>query len=113
MRALGFEPRKEDIQSLLQKRNDHKIGFDDFYEIMSTKMTKKDIRAEMLKAFDLFDKDGTGKISLDNLKRVSEELGEKMSEEELKEMIDEADVDRDGAVNASEFVKIMEKTDLW
>ena len=36
-----------------------------------------------------------GKISFKNLKRVAKELGENMTDEELQEMIDEAD--RDGA----------------
>ena len=35
-----------------------------------------------------------GKISFKNLKRVAKELGENMTDEELQEMIDEAD--RDG-----------------
>jgi Ca2+-binding EF-hand superfamily protein len=37
-----------------------------------------------------------GKISFKNLKRVAKELGENMTDEELQEMIDEAD--RDGAL---------------
>jgi Ca2+-binding EF-hand superfamily protein len=41
----------------------------------------------------------TGKISFKNLKRVAKELGERMTDEELQEMIDEADRDGDGEVN--------------
>lgn len=67
----------------------------------------------MLKAFRLFDEDETGKISLGNLKRVAKELGEAISEEELKEMITEADLDGDGQVNQDEFFKIMKKTSLY
>lgn len=113
MRALGFEYHKEDVANMLAGKSDNKIGFDEFLELMTSKMTRKDIQEEMLKAFDLFDKDQTGKITFENLKRVSEELGEKMSDDELREMIVEADLDKDGAVNATEFVRIMQKTDLW
>ena len=44
----------------------------------------------------------TGKISFKNLKRVAKELGERMTDEELQEMIDEADRDGDGEVNEEE-----------
>jgi hypothetical protein len=40
-----------------------------------------------------------GKISFENLKRVAKELGENLTDEELMEMIEEADRDGDGEVN--------------
>ena len=67
----------------------------------------------MLKAFRLFDDDNTGKISLKNLKRVARELGETMTDEELQEMIDEADRDGDGEIGEEDFIRIMKKTNLF
>ena len=61
----------------------------------------------------LFDDDETGKISFKNLKRVAKELGENMTDEELQEMIDEADRDGDGEVSEEEFFRIMKKTSLF
>ena len=66
--------------------------------MMSQKILNRDPKDEILKAFRLFDDDETGKISFKNLKRVAKELGERMTDEELQEMIDEADRDGDGEV---------------
>lgn len=69
----------------------------------------KDSREDIQKVFNLFDDDQTGKISLRNLKRVAKELGETMTDAELLEMIERADADQDGEINAEEFYAIMTK----
>ncbi|CAN9514577.1 unnamed protein product [Ophioblennius macclurei] len=116
MRALGFEPKKEEIKKMIadvDKENSGTLDFADFLSIMTVKMSEKDSKEEILKAFRLFDDDCTGKISFKNLKRVAKELGENLTDEELEEMIQEADRDGDGEVNEQEFLRIMKKTNLY
>ncbi|XP_035283186.1 uncharacterized protein cetn4 isoform X1 [Anguilla rostrata] len=116
MRALGFEPKKEEIKKMIadiDKEGSGTIDFNDFLSMMTVKMSEKDSKEEILKAFRLFDDDGTGKISFKNLKRVAKELGENLTDEELQEMIDEADRDGDGEINEQEFLRIMKKTSLY
>ena len=55
----------------------------------------------------VFDKDGNGFISAAELRHVMTNLGEKLTDEEVDEMIREADVDGDGQINYEEFVKMM------
>merc|ERR1712146_54848 len=111
MRALGFEPKKEEIQKMISDVDDDGSGTIEYEE--SLKILNRDPKDEILKAFRLFDDDETGKISFKNLKRVAKELGERMTDEELQEMIDEADRDGDGEVNEAEFFRIMKKTSLF
>ena len=49
--------------------------------------------AELREAFSLFDKDGSGTISNEELEVVMKSLGQNPTEEELEEMIKEVDVD--------------------
>ena len=116
MRALGFEPKKEEVKKMISDVDTDgsgTIGFDDFMALMTVKMAERDPREEIMKAFRLFDDDETGKITFKNLKRVAKELGENISDEELQEMIDEADRDGDGEVSEEEFFRIMKKSGLF
>lgn len=115
LRALGFEPKKEDMKKMISemdKSGSGKIDFNEFLELMTAKMAEKDSKEEILKAFRLFDDDETNAISFKNLKRVAKELGENLTDEELQEMIDEADRNGDGLIDEDEFLRIMKKTNL-
>ncbi|KAK4988870.1 Calcium-binding component of the spindle pole body (SPB) half-bridge [Elasticomyces elasticus] len=77
-----------------------------FTALAAQKIMARDPREEILRAFDLFDADGKGKISLADLRRVARELGEGLQEEELVAMIEEFDMDGDGSIDREEFVGI-------
>ena len=87
MRALGFEPRKEEIKKMVaevDKNATGKLTLENFMQLMANKMSEKDTKEEIMKAFKLFDDDDTGNITFANLKRVAKEMGENLSDEELQ-----------------------------
>merc|ERR1711966_222637 len=85
------------------------IEFAEFLQMMTGKMGEKDTREDIEKVFKLFDDDNTNKISFRNLARVAEELGENIDDDELQDMINQADRDGDGEINLDEFYRIMKK----
>ncbi|KAF1780661.1 EF-Hand 1, calcium-binding site [Phytophthora cactorum] len=102
----GFEAKNQTIYQMIgdiDKDGSGSIDFEEFLDMMTAKMRRYQ------KVFNLFDDDQTGKISLRNLKRVAKELGETMTDAELLEMIERADTDQDGEINADEFYAIMTK----
>ena len=54
---------------------------------MISKMSERDSATEIEKAFQLFDRDGDGKITFEDLKQVAVDLHETMTDEELYEML--------------------------
>ena len=116
MRALGFEPKKEEIRKILSevdKSGEGIIRYDDFLDIMTQKMLERDPVEEMKKAFVLICEEGSNKITLKSLQKVAKELGENMTLEELQEMIEEANREGDGEIGEEDFLKIMKKTNLF
>merc|ERR1712188_78408 len=93
MRALGFEVKK--MVTDVDNDGNGTIEFVEFLGMMTAKMGEKDTREDIEKVFKLFDDDNTNKISFRNLARVAEELGENIDDEELQDMINQADRDGD------------------
>ena len=115
MRALGFDVKKQEIKKIQSEYDRDEIGgikYIDFLEIMTKKILDRDPDEEIFKAFQLFDDDQTGKISIKNLRRVARELGESLNDDELQAMIDEFDKDEDGEINLEEFSNIMKQSTL-
>ncbi|KAJ7508348.1 hypothetical protein B0H11DRAFT_1952647 [Mycena galericulata] len=110
MRALGFDMKKAEVLKILRDHDKSGHGlmdFEDFAKIMSERILARDPMDEIRRAFQLFDDDGTGKISLRNLRRVAKEIGDRLEDDELQAMIEEFDLDQDGEINEQEFFAIM------
>ena len=98
----------------LDKKKSVNMDLEQLLDIMMAIMSDKDTIEDITKVFRLFDDDGTGNITLRNLRRVAKELGETMTDEELQEMIDRADSNGDSAVTMDDFYNIMtKKTFTW
>ena len=117
MQSLGFESKNPTIYQMIAdldvQDNSNGINFDQFLDAITAKLGNKETKEGIARIFDLFDDDKSGTINLNNLKRVAKELGETMSTEELKEMLERAASNGD-EITFEDFYFIMtKKTFAW
>ena len=91
------------ILSELDRDNSGVIDFGEFLKLAVLRTEFKPNRRELLKIFKIFDIWNKGKISKQDLKKIADELGQEMTDDELKKMIRKADRDEDGFVNFEDF----------
>ncbi|XP_027714770.1 calmodulin-A-like [Vombatus ursinus] len=110
MRSLGQNPTEAELKNMIGEIDtdgNGTIDFPEFLSMMAKKMKDTDSEEEIREAFRVFDKDGNGLVSAAELRHVMTKLGEKLTDDEVDEMIREADVDGDGQVNYEEFVRML------
>lgn len=113
MKSLGQTPTEAELRDLVNEidiNGDGEIDFDEFVALMARQVTEHDAEEELREAFKIFDSNEDGFISALELKTVMTNLGEKLTDEEIDDMIREADFDNDGVINYDEFVYMITKT---
>ena len=109
-KSINIDASDEEIKEIIKKldlEDKKEINYDEFLTIINQKEKDVDGEEEVLKAFKVFDKDGNGLININELKDIILNMGNNWSENEINEMLAEADIDMDGYINYEDFVRTM------
>ncbi|PIA61537.1 hypothetical protein AQUCO_00300812v1 [Aquilegia coerulea] len=110
MKSLNQQTTEAELQQMINEVDtdgNGTIDFSEFLNLMALQNKDTDLEEEYKKAFRIYDKDQNGFITATELRQVMASLGDKLTDEQLNEMVREADGDGDGKINYQEFVKMM------
>jgi len=110
MESLGHHMSEAELQLMIDdvdKDHTGTMNFEEFLELMASRLNSQDTQEELKDAFKTFDIDGNGYIEADELVRVVTSMGERLSLEEAGAMLAEADANSDGKIDYEEFCTVM------
>ena len=93
MRSLGQNPTEAELQEMINEVDadgNGTIDFPEFLTMMARKMKDSESPDAVLRAFQVLDRRGDGTVDVIELKRVMMERGEKLSAEEVDELLCQA-----------------------
>ncbi|CAM6100341.1 unnamed protein product [Calypogeia fissa] len=112
MASLGQKLTETELEDMIDEVDADGNGMIEFSEFLKLvgihrKVQRKHFEEEHREAFRVFDRDDSGWIDATELRTVMTRLGEEVTDDEVAEMIREADFDGDGHINYEEFVHAM------
>ena len=106
----GQKLSMEDLREIVKEVDSDYNGtveFDEFIALMESKMKDVDSEEELYEVFKIFDKNGNGKVSKNDIRIVLNGLREIITPQELQDLMDKYDIDKDGYLNYEEFKDMM------
>ena len=109
LRALKLNPLEREIIDFNSdfERDTGVLKKSDFIKIYQRKKKDSDTLDELLAAFRLLDREGNGMIPIPEFRYYLCKMGEMMPEEDVDEVIKQADNEGNGKVNILKFAKYL------
>ena len=109
---MGMMSKNKDLQNLLIEGKE-KIDFNKFVEIFGAKpVCRNEEEAKKLFSVFLGDYDFNRKLNADDIKKVADELGLEMAENEIEEMIKSVNPKEPDCISFEEFFRVMAKMEI-
>jgi calmodulin len=110
LRALKLNPLQKEIDDFIisfDKEGNGLLTLDQLAIIYSRKKKDSDTLDQLLAAFKLLDRDGSGNIGVPEFRYYMCRMGELMPEADVDEMIKAADPENTGKINSEKFAKVL------
>ncbi|OMO60690.1 Calcium-binding EF-hand [Corchorus capsularis] len=110
MGSLGQKPADDELQKMIREFDsdgDGFINFKEFVELNTKGVDSDEVLANLKDAFSVYDIDGNGSITAEELQEVLQSLGDECSLAECRKMISGVDSDGDGMIDFEEFKVMM------
>ena len=107
---FGKNMDKGDIEKMFDAVDIDRSGYIDYSEFVVAAMNEKQLLTDdkLRSAFKMFDKDGSGLISANEIKEVLG-FGKTLSEEAVNEIVKQVDANGDGEISFEEFAQMMRR----
>ena len=110
LRILGAAPSKIELDNLiynLESNNNNLISFDNFLILLKNKLENQYTEEDIINEFRKLDKKNNGKINENDLRNLMSKYENPLSNEEIEEIIKEANVDSNNEIDYINFTKIL------
>jgi len=108
MRSLGGNPTQAQLKEITTTEQlTSPFDFPRFLDLMKKHLNPEPFDRQLRDAFRVLDKEGTGTVSVKELRHVLTSIGEKLEPAEFDEWIREVEVGNDGNIKYEDFIQRM------
>ena len=109
LRVCGASPSQQELEMVIQNSGEQSnlITFEKFIDIYEKLINNQDSEDDIINELKKLDKNGTGNITVNDLKSLLANYGEVLTKEEIDDIIQEANADKSGNINIEKFAKIL------
>ena len=110
MRSLNMDPTEEELKEMIDEVDldgNGEIDFEEFVTLMNRRSKETDTEEVIINAFKVFDIEGNGLLSITDMRHIMINMTENVNEDELDEILINADTDGDGFIKYEEFIRML------
>ena len=110
LRVCGAAPSEQELEMIIQgleENGNEYISFEKFLVLLEKLLQNQDTEEDIINQFRQMDKLDNGTISEKDLRNLMSNYENALSQEEIDDIIQEANVDQNGYINIERFAKVL------